>query len=262
MSRTELTSTATCRAGTGVEETTGALLNAAAVSRRVSWALDLLTESGQGMLTQLYTPTSLAELGAGVDAAGVALPSNAYMAGRRLLWAAAIPARTYLPDRFRRVVEETVVRRLRQAVRTDTVIAALLSTWPVNPVRRSDGEWAAMWAGMPENVDKATIRNRTRHIEAHRRQHGALPAGLVELEPDLTFGPALLLAAADHQLVTVDRVLPNMAKIRVKLPSVPRPRTRADWGFLTLAVTLPPPPSPPKRRCAHHRCAWCPVASG
>jgi hypothetical protein len=34
MSRTELTSTATCRAGTGVEETTGELLNAAAVSRR------------------------------------------------------------------------------------------------------------------------------------------------------------------------------------------------------------------------------------
>ena len=239
MSRTELTSTATCRAGAGVEETTGAVLSAATVSRRVGWALDLLTESGQAMLTQLYTPTSLAKLGAGVDAAGAALPSNAHAAGRRLLWSAPIPARTYLPDRFRRVVEETVVRRLRQAVWTDAVITALLSTWPVNPARRSDLEWAAMWAGMGENVDKATIRNRTRQIEAHRCQHGSLPAGLVELEPDITFGPVLLLAAADHQLVTVDRVLPNMAKIRVKLPLVARPRTRADWGFLTLAATLP-----------------------
>ena len=192
----EMISTATCRVRGGSDDDTR-LVSAAQVAERVGWALSLTGELGTAMLADLYHPDNLALLGSGHDGGGGQLPSNAYMAGRRLGWNCPTPDDVYLPDRFRRTVEEQVMRRLRQSVWLGNVISGLLLTWPADPKQRTPDEWKAMWGALPDGTDKATVRNRTRQITAYIETHQVGPAGLCDLEPEVSFGPTLLLSAAD-----------------------------------------------------------------
>ncbi len=215
------------------------VVTGAEVARRVGWALDLTAELGVAMLATRYNDVDLRRVVAGVDVDGAKLPSNGYVAARRLGMKCPDDDRLYLPDRFRRTVEEQVMRRLRQAAWLSGVVDGLIATWPKDARRRTDEEWRALRAVLPPDVDKVTIRNRTRQIANYIETHGTLPAGLLDLEPVATFGVSLLLSAADHQLVTMKRDSDHRLTLRVKLPMVARPLSRGDWSWLELPVALP-----------------------
>lgn len=235
----ELVSTATCRAYGGVDEDAGAAVAASEVARRVSLAVELADILGHIMLADHYSPSGLATLAAGKDLDGRELPSRGYVAARRLDWGCPSAEGLYLPDRFYRVVEEQALRRLRQSVWLGGVVDAVVATWPKDQSRRTPGEWAALNAALPAEVDKATVRNRTRQVGSFLGEHGRLPAGLCDLEPDARFGPTLPLAAADRQLVTVSTDGSRGLSLRVKLPRVAVPEKRSDWSWVVLAVRLP-----------------------
>ncbi|MHB8325775.1 MAG: zinc ribbon domain-containing protein [Candidatus Dormibacteria bacterium] len=239
LSRDELVSTATCRAGAGLDEPTGDILGAADISERIGWALDLTTKLGERMLVAHYKKSDLSKLASGLDAAGKALPAKAYMAGRRLGWACPKAPGVYLPDRFRRTVEEQVVRRLRQSVWLASVVDGLIETWPANPLQRTEVEWGSMWKALPDGVDKATVRNRTRQIATYLAKHSVMPKGLCALEPEVKFGPSLALAAADSQMVTIARTSPTGALLRVRLPQKARPTTMSMWTWVGIPVAIP-----------------------
>ena len=235
-----LTSTATCRAYDGVDTTTGEALPAATVAERVGWAASLAAAHARSVVAAGYTPDQLATLAEGVGPDGRRLPSRGYVAARRLAWAPTEGDGAYLPDRLRRVGEEQAMRRLRQAAWTDQLVKALVATWPQRPKKRTSGEWEALWGAAPAGADKASVRNRTRQIACYQQQHGRLPDGVCDLEPDARAGGRLLLlAAADRQLVTVERLSPQQAMLHVKLPTVEQPQHRRDWGWVALPIGLP-----------------------
>ncbi len=236
----ELVSTATCRAGKGTDLSTGELLTAARVAERAGYAIALTRELGTTMLAEHYSPGDLAALGAGLGLDGKPLPSNAYVAGRRLGWACPRLPGVYFSDRFRRTIEEQVVRRLRQSVWADKVIKGLLATWPEVPSKRTDKEWDALWGAVPEGTDKATVRNRTRQIASYLEENGELPESVCDLEPAISFGAVLALAAADRQMVRLERTGERKAVLAVQLPLVPCPVSAKDWSWVSLPVDLPP----------------------
>lgn len=232
-----LTSTATCAARRPVVVETGEFLSASTLAQRVGWVLDLQDEIGAVLLAAAYTPETLTALTEGVDANGVRLPSQGYMALRRLELRAVAPDGVYVSDRVMRCVEEQVARRLRQSASNAAVVSGVLATWPAVPVKRTSAEWDQLWAACPAGTERATVRNRTRQVETFRKTHGQPPEHLVELEPTARFGRAWLLAAADRQLVTFTRASEREALLTVSLPLVSRPVSRKDWE--RVAVTVP-----------------------
>ena len=209
------------------------------VAQRVGLALDLTAELGGQMLAAHYNAADLQWMAAGVDADGTKLPSNGHAAARQLGMRCPNNDSLYLPDRFRRTVEEQVMRRLRQAAWLSGVVDGLIATWPKGARKRTDEEWRALHAALPPDVDKVTIRNRTRQIAKYVVANGILPDGLFALEPVASFGVSLLLSAADHQLVTVKRDSGHRLTLRVKLPMVARPASRNDWSWLELPIAIP-----------------------
>jgi len=235
-----LTATATCRAYEGADTTTGEALPTATVAERVGWAASLAAAHARSVVAAGYTPGRLAALTEGVGPDGRRLPSRGYVAARRLAWAPTEGDGVYLPDRLRRVGEEQAMRRLRQAAWADEMVRALTSTWPQRPKKRTPGEWEALWGAAPAGADKASVRNRTRQIARYQQQHGRLPDGVCDLEPEARVGGRmLLLAAADRQLVTVERLSRQQAMLHVKLPTVEQPQHRRDWGWVALPIGLP-----------------------
>jgi hypothetical protein len=102
-------------------------------------------------------------------------------------------------------------------------------------------------AGLPAEVGTAEIRNRNRQVRDYVKAHGRLPADLVELEGQPRVAAEALLAAADCQLVTVERAGDAKAVLRwhrrlVKIStslacdrngrvgSVSGPVTESIWG--------------------------------
>ena len=69
---------------TGVDEKTGELLTAAALMERVGWCTDLVAGMTGTLLAEHWNTTDVDVLAAGQDAGGRKLPSNAWMALRRL----------------------------------------------------------------------------------------------------------------------------------------------------------------------------------
>ena len=99
------------RGGTG--EKTGEALSAAAVAERVAWCAALV----KGMAAQLtaahWETADLHVLSSGRDGAGRPLPSQAWMALRRLGWDAAPPGRAHDSGRAGLGAEHPPVRRSR-----------------------------------------------------------------------------------------------------------------------------------------------------
>ena len=236
----DLTATATCTAFRAVEDATGELVPARLLAERVALLAALTQHMTAAMVAAHWNDGDLATLGSKIGPDGRALPAKGWMALRRLGWACVAPEGIYLPDRVRRVAEEAAARALRLAVHRRAVVHAIVGSWPADPRRRTDGEWAALRGRLPQGVDNAEIRNRTRQIRAYTTNHGGrLPVCLTELEAAPRIGSMVLLAAADKQLVTIQRTGPDTAALRVKLPVIERPAAPARWAWHTIQLALP-----------------------
>ncbi|TMR88531.1 transposase [Nonomuraea basaltis] len=173
------------------------------------------------------------------------------MAVRRLGWGVSPASGVHVCDRVLRCAQEQAARLLRLALHRRAVVAAIVATWPRDPCKRTDTEWAALRAALPDGVGAAEIRNRTRQIRAYSDAHdGALPADLTELEEPPACAAQIVLAAADRQLATLERTGEHTARLRVKLPLTARPTSAKDWAWHLLPIALPPTVPPEAKLCA------------
>ncbi|WP_327243123.1 hypothetical protein [Streptomyces sp. NBC_01320] len=178
-----LMATATCTAFRGVLESSGERVGQGLLFERVGFWARLSQALTGALVASRWDEDSLDVLAAGADERGEALPSKGWMAMRRLDWpqAVTLPAGVYVSDRVRRGAEEYAARALRLALHRRTIVTAILATWPTDPRRRTEAEWAALRKLLPAGVSGAEIRNRTRQIRAYVAEHGYRPAGLCVL---------------------------------------------------------------------------------
>ena len=235
-----LTATATCTGFRAVEEATGELVPGRLLAERVGFLTTLIQAMSTSVVATRWTDADLAALEVGVGPDGRALPARGWMALRRLGWAAVAPEGVYVSDRVRRVAEEDAARVLRLAVYRRAVVHAIVGTWPADPRRRSDAEWGVLRGRLPHVVSNAELRNRTRQVRAFKADHGGrLPAGLTELEAAPRTGGMVLLAAADKQLVTIQRTGAHAAVLRVQLPLTGRPTSPTQWAWHAIRLAVP-----------------------
>jgi hypothetical protein len=240
VSMTELICTATATAHRAVVESTGEVVPERVLVRRVSWMLDLIQTMAGEVVTQGWTSACLDELASGKSGDGRALPGKGWMAIRRLGRSCRPPDGIYVSDRVRRCVEEQAARALRLALHRRSIIGAVIKTWPVDCSKRTEREWKSLRAVLPSGVMAAEIRNRTRQVRGYLAAQGVLPEDLPDLEAPPKNAGGALLAAADKQLVTVERVGDDGAVLRVQLPVKAAPSTRWDWVWHLIPLTLPP----------------------
>jgi hypothetical protein len=237
----ELTATATCSAYRAVIEVTGEQVGQRHLVERVGWLAELVQRVAAAVVAARWTEADLATLAAGVDQAGRRLPAKGWMVLRRLGWRAVAPVGVYASDRVRRAAEELAARSLRLATHRRAIVQAVLATWPKDPPRRAEQEWAALRALLPAGTTTAEVRNRTRQVRAFTARHdGRLPVGITELEAPPQVAAQVLLAAADKQFVAMIRAGEQVARLRVQLPQTAAPASPADWAWHTIDVRLPP----------------------
>ncbi|MEV6981089.1 zinc ribbon domain-containing protein, partial [Sphaerisporangium sp. NPDC051017] len=227
---------------TGVEERTGEVIPASVLAGRIGWCLDLVSEMAGQLIAGHWNTSDVCTLASGVDAGGRRLPSNAWMALRRLGWSVAVPAK--VNDRIVRMAQEQAGRVLRSAWWRAQIMAGILAAWPGDPARRTPQEWDAVRAAVPggEYLPSSVIKGRTRQIARFHAAHGRLPVDVFELEPVPRVARMLLLAACDGQQATIERseTDPRRAVLRLQLPTRPDPRAYADWTWVTCPIALPP----------------------
>ncbi|MGW6158862.1 zinc ribbon domain-containing protein, partial [Streptomyces sp. NPDC055144] len=233
--------TASCTAFRGVLESSGERVGQGLLFERVGFLAELSQELTGALVASRWDEDSLDVLAGGVDERGEGLPSKGWMAMRRLNWPREVTpwAGVYVSDRVRRGAEEYAARTLRLALHRRAIVSAVLASWPADPRRRSEAEWAALRGLLPAGVSGAEIRNRTRQIRAYLAEHGCLPTGLCALEGPPQVGELVLLAAMDRQQVTLQRVDETTARLRVKLPMNAVPATGRDWAWHVIDIRLP-----------------------
>ncbi|MFF0143122.1 transposase, partial [Streptomyces sp. NPDC005227] len=228
----------------GVDEKTSELLTAAALMERVSWCTDLVAQMTGTLLAEHWNTTDVDVLAAGQDAGGRKLPSNAWMALRRLGWTTAPDEGVRVNDRIVRMAQEQAGRALRSVKWRADVVGGVLAAWPGDPKKRAPKEWDQVRAAIPggEYLPSSIIRSRTRQISAFERDHGHLAADVFELEPTPRLPRMLLLAACDGQQATIERSAtePTKALLRLQLPTRPDPQKYADWTWVQCPVALAP----------------------
>ncbi|GAA3207209.1 transposase [Nonomuraea helvata] len=244
-----LTATAPCTAHGAMVETTGEIVSQELLARRVGWLTALARDLTARLVAARWTAADLDALACGAGLDGRALPSKGWMALRRLGWAMAPEPGVYVCDRVLRCAQEQAARALRLTLHRRTLVAAIVATWPQNASARTDAEWQALRALLPDGVNSAEIRNRTRQIRAYRDEHDGFPADLTELEEPPNVAAQIVLAAADRQLATLERTGPRSARLRVRLPLVASPASRRDWAWHVLPLTLPPTVPPQSTLC-------------
>ncbi|MEV7390112.1 zinc ribbon domain-containing protein [Streptomyces sp. NPDC091215] len=228
---------------TGVVEKTGAVLSAAVLAERVGWATDLVSGLAAGLLAEHWNRTDVGLLASGVDAEGRGLPSQAWMALRRLGWTAAPSEGIRVNDRIVRMAQEQAGRLLRSAKWRADLTTGVVETWPADPAKRTPGEWDGVREAVPDgkHLPSGVIRSRTRQIAAFTEKHSRLPADVFELEAAPRAARMLLLPACDGQQATLVRADdPGRALLRLQLPTRPDPRSYRDWAWVACSVTLPP----------------------
>jgi hypothetical protein len=242
-----LTATATCTAGvatamagTPEKPRRNVPVNRRLLTERAGYLTALVHQGATDLLASLWSDERLDVLAAGVDAAGRKLPSKGWMALRRLGWTVSAAPGVRVPDRVARAAEEEVARALRLTLHRRAVVTAIVSTWPADPRRRTAEQWALLRARLPAGTDRATIRNRTRQVSAFTTEHGRLPSGFTELEAPPRIAGQVLLAAADRQLVRLERASASQARLWVQLPTTPAPVSYAAWVWHDITVALPP----------------------
>ncbi|GAA4632358.1 hypothetical protein GCM10023196_065490 [Actinoallomurus vinaceus] len=228
----------------GVDEKTGEALTARVVAERVGWAADLVAGMAAGLLAGHWNAGDVARPAGGVDDAGRALPSNAWMALRRLGWAVRVPGGIKVNDRIVRMAQEQAGRILRGAQHRAEMVAGILATWPADPAKRTPAEWDAVRETIPEgrSLPSSVIKARTRQISAFLDEKGRLPVDVFDLEETPNAARMLVLAAVDRQQATLERAEddPARALLRLQLPTRPDPHSYADWTWVACPITLPP----------------------
>ncbi|MBZ9643589.1 transposase, partial [Streptomyces sp. PSKA30] len=228
----------------GVVEKTGEVLSAAGLAQRVGWAADLVSGMTAELLAAHWNAADAGVLASGEDAGGRRLPSNAWMALRRLGWTAAPAGGVTVNDRIVRMAQEQAGRALRSAGWRAELTSAVLQTWPCDPGRRTPEEWDRVREAVPggRSLPSGVIRSRTRQITAFAGKNGRLPADVFELEAPPRAARMLLLSACDGQQATIERGEddPQRALLRVQLPVRSDPRSYRDWTWVACPVTLPP----------------------
>ncbi|MFD7402118.1 zinc ribbon domain-containing protein [Streptomyces sp. NPDC059866] len=227
----------------GVVEQTGEVLSAAVLAQRVGWAADLVSGMAADLLGVHWNAADVDLLASGVDGAGRGLPSNAWMALRRLGWTVAPAEGARVNDRIVRMAQEQAGRTLRSAKWRADLTAGVIETWPAEAGRRTPDEWDAVREAVPDGRDlpSSVIRSRTRQIAAFAKKHGRLPADVFELEAAPRTARMLLLSACDGQQASIIRGDdPGRALLRLQLPTCPDPRSYRDWAWVACPIALPP----------------------
>ncbi|MEU9452549.1 hypothetical protein [Streptomyces sp. NPDC048277] len=224
-------------------EKTGEVLSAASLAQRVGWAADLVSGMAADLLGAHWNTADVDLLASGVDGAGRRLPSNAWMALRRLGWSTTPAEGVRVNDRIVRMAQEQAGRLLRSVKWRADLTAGVIGSWPAEPLRRTLDEWAAVRAAVRDGRDlpSSAIRSRTRQIAAFARRHGRLPTDVFELEAVPRAARMLLLSACDGQQASLVRADdPGRALLRLQLPTCPAPRSYRDWTWVACPLTLPP----------------------
>ncbi|MFE2685766.1 zinc ribbon domain-containing protein [Streptomyces mirabilis] len=228
----------------GVDEGTGELLSAAVLAGRVGCAADLVSGVVASLLAARWNTIDVDVLASGEDAGGRKLPSNAWMALRRLGWTVSPAEGIRVNDRIVRMAQEQAGRTLRSAKWRADLTAGALATWPADFVNRKSEEWDAVREAVPGGryVPSSVIKGRTRQIAAFERQYGRLPTDVFELEAAPRIARMLLLSACDGQQATIERheTVPSRALLRLQLPTRPDPRSYKDWTWVACPISLPP----------------------
>ncbi|NML52939.1 transposase [Streptomyces sp. R302] len=228
---------------TGVDEKSGELLGHTALAARFGWCADLVAGMAGTLLAEHWNSTDVDALASGVDAGGRRLPSNAWMALRRLGWTTAPAEGVKVNDRIVRMAQEQAGRVLRSVKWRADLTAGVLSAWPVDPAKRTAEEWGRVRAAISDGayLPSSVIRSRTRQVVSFERKNGRLPADVFESEPAPRVARMLLLAACDGQQATIERSDDGRrALLRLQLPTRPDPQRYADWSWVACPVTLPP----------------------
>ncbi|KKD07082.1 hypothetical protein [Streptomyces sp. WM6386] len=89
------------------------------------------------LLAEHWNTTDVGVLAGGEDAGGRKLPSNAWMALRRLGWTVGPAEGVKVNDRIVRMAQEQAGRVLRSAKWRADVTAGVLRTWPADPAKRT-----------------------------------------------------------------------------------------------------------------------------
>ncbi|MEV0402712.1 zinc ribbon domain-containing protein [Actinoallomurus sp. NPDC050550] len=227
----------------GVDERTGEALTARVVAERVGWCADLVAGMVAGLLAGHWNAEDMAGLAAGVDDAGRVLPSNAWMALRRLGWAVTVPEGVRVNDRIVRMAQEQTGRILRGVQHRAQMVGGILAAWPVDPAKRTPTEWDAVREAIPDGraLSSSVIKARTRQITAFAARHGRLPVDVFDLEQAPRVARMLVLAAVDRQQATLERGddAPARVLLRLQLPTRLDPRSYADWSWVACPLTLP-----------------------
>jgi hypothetical protein len=240
------TSRTACARGllrTGVDERTGELLSAAALAERVVWCVSLVSGMVSALTVERWNTADVDTLAAGEDAGGRKLPSNAWMALRRLGWTVAPPEGVKVNDRIVRMAQEQAGRALRSAKWRADLTAGVLTTWPGDPARRTADEWDAVREAVPggQFLPSSVIKSRTRQTASFNAKNGRMPVDVFELEPAPRTARMLLLSACDGQQATIERAdEPGRALLRLQLPTRPDPASYKDWTWVACRISLPP----------------------
>ncbi|MGW5666869.1 zinc ribbon domain-containing protein [Micromonospora sp. NPDC003776] len=196
------------------------------------------------LLAQRWNAVDVQVLASGQDAGGRRLPSNAWMALRRLGWTATAPGGVRVNDRIVRMAQEQAGRALRSVTWRADLTAGVLASWPADPGRRTGQEWDQVREAIPggKYLPANVIKARTRQAATFLNANGRLPVDVFELEGIPKVPRMLLLAACDRQQATIERSDgdPGRVLLRLQLPTRADPRTYRDWTWVACPITLPP----------------------
>ncbi|MFU8850615.1 zinc ribbon domain-containing protein, partial [Micromonospora sp. SL1-18] len=227
-----------------MDEKSGEVLSQAVLAERVGWCADLVAGMVGAMIGERWNRVDVEVLASGQDAGGRRLPSNAWMALRRLAWTAAAPGGVRVNDRVVRTAQEQAGRVLRSVKWRADLTAGVLATWPADPRKRTPQEWEQVRTAIPggEGLPSSVIKGRTRQAAAFLAAHGRLPVDVFELEGIPRVPRMLLLAACDRQQATTERSDTDLGRVllRLQLPLRPDPRGYRDWAWVACPITLPP----------------------
>ncbi|WP_329383536.1 transposase [Streptomyces sp. NBC_01351] len=227
-----------------MDEKTGELLLTATLAERVGRCVDLVSGMADSLLAAHWNAIDVDVLASGEDAMGRKLPSNAWMALRRLGWTVGPAEGIRVNDRIVRTAQETAGRTARSAKWRADLTAAVVATWPADPSKRTTAEWEAVRAAAPggEYLPSSVIKGRTRQVAVFVREHGRLPVDVFEAEAAPRPARMLLLSACDGQQATIERHDddPGRILLRLQLPTQSDPRSYKDWTWVSCPISLPP----------------------